>query len=164
MRKARSRGSLTPVSQQAAKARSRRKEEELGNLVGTTAPFTWGIMDSVIVSGRSASNKFFSSINELDNLYLAPNGGKQDAIIPDGILGPGTRIEYFVTSYYVCTPSICYLLPDTTLKLDDPTKLQKLSDFWCWVQDPSVPVAAGVFWSQLTAGGYRSNKKMVILR
>ncbi len=85
-----------------------------GGIVGATGNFTWGIMDSVRISGLSATNKFFSNFNELDNLYIAPNGGKQDAIIPDHILGPGTQIEYFVTSYYVCTPSICYTIPDTT--------------------------------------------------
>ncbi len=93
-----------------------RVTRSLGNIVGASAPFTWGIMDSVIVSGRSAPNKFFSNFSELDNLYIAPNGGKQDAIIPDGILGPGTQIQYFVTAYYVCTPTVAFVLPDTTGK------------------------------------------------
>ncbi len=83
------------------------------NIVGSSGNFTWGIMDSVLINGRSGTNKFFSNFNELDNLYVGPNGGKQDAIIPDHILGPGTQIQYFVTAYYTCTPSITWVLPDT---------------------------------------------------
>jgi len=91
------------------------------NIVGATAAFTWGWMDSVQVGTGAYRNRFDSYFRENDpsfNPGAAPDGdrAKQNGILLDQIFVPGTKVEYFVTANYICTPSICSYLPDTTGK------------------------------------------------
>ncbi len=48
-------------------------------------------------------NNYVSSFREDDDDYVAPDSSDANEIIADGVLGPGTQIEYFVTSAYICT-------------------------------------------------------------
>jgi len=91
------------------------------NIVGPTAAFTWGYMDSAQVGNNVYKNKFDSFFREDDpsaNPGAPPNGdrAKQNGIILDQILVPGTKIEYFVTSNFMCLPTTLAYLPDTTGK------------------------------------------------
>jgi hypothetical protein len=90
--------------------------------------FTWGYMDSCEAAGQAAKNRFCSQFRDGPspgglNLPADPmfswgaDTGEQDEgneIIPDLALTPGTKIEYFITSNYTCTPEVYYYLPDTT--------------------------------------------------
>jgi hypothetical protein len=88
--------------------------------------FAWGYMDSVEIGGAQRS-KFCSYFRE-----LAPAGGltsepkfswgspgttDKDAdneILPDGVFTPGTKIEYFITTNWIPSPTAYYFYPDTT--------------------------------------------------
>lgn len=83
------------------------------NIVGATGQFTFGWMDSVQIGTQAAKNKFISEFREDDDDFVGENLANNE-MIRDGILGPGTQIQYFVTANYTCTPSELYYLPDTT--------------------------------------------------
>ncbi len=94
---------------------------------GTNPNFAWGYMDSVEIWGVQ-KNQFCSQFRE-----LAPNNGQSpepcflwgggteqgegNEILPDGVFTPGTKIEYFLTTNYVLTPTAYYFYPDTTGKV-----------------------------------------------
>jgi hypothetical protein len=85
------------------------------NIVGRQAPFTVALMDSVETASTVFRNRFCSQFREDDDDFAV--GHEQDEeneIIPDGILTPGTKIEYFVTANFTCTPAESYVLPDTS--------------------------------------------------
>lgn len=95
------------------------------NIVGANGQFTFGWMDSVQVGTQVAKNKFVSQFHETtiegglgltEDDYSGDEQGESNEIIPDNVLTPGTKIEYFVTANYICTPSVNYLLPDTAGK------------------------------------------------
>ncbi len=75
--------------------------------------FTSGWMDSAQVGTVVARNKFISSFRENDDDFVA-EGSPDNEMIWDDVLYPGTRIEYFITSNYVGSPTELYYLPDTT--------------------------------------------------
>jgi len=89
-------------------------------IVGPTGSFTWGWMDSVEVSNTQVfTNKYCSYFKENDDDYVpgpAPKPEVHDGneIIRDGILTPGTKIQYFITGNYTCLPTTYFLYPDTT--------------------------------------------------
>jgi len=78
--------------------------------------FAWGYMDSTQFGANASSNRYHSYYHEKDVAFDAGAGeiSPGNEIIPDGILLPGTQIEYFVTANYVTTPEIHFTLPDTT--------------------------------------------------
>ncbi|MBD3160502.1 MAG: T9SS type A sorting domain-containing protein [Candidatus Eisenbacteria bacterium] len=75
--------------------------------------FTWGLMDSVQLGFVVTRNQFCTYFGEGDDDF-AGEGNYENDMFPDDIFLPGTRIEYFVTSYFVDTPNTFYYLPDTT--------------------------------------------------
>ncbi|MCC7142903.1 MAG: T9SS type A sorting domain-containing protein [Candidatus Eisenbacteria bacterium] len=81
-------------------------------IVGPTAEFTSGRMDSVQVLTQVAKHKFWSEFREDDDDFVG-EGVSSNEMIRDGILAPGTQVEYFISANYICTPGISYLLPDT---------------------------------------------------
>lgn len=83
------------------------------NIVGANGEFTYGLMDSVQVGSSVAKNKFISEFREDDDDFAGENLPTNE-MIWDGILAPGTQIEYFVSANYVATPNAMFLLPDTT--------------------------------------------------
>ncbi|MBK8229635.1 MAG: T9SS type A sorting domain-containing protein [Candidatus Eisenbacteria bacterium] len=83
------------------------------NIVGLSAEFTNGRMDSVQVLTQVAKHKFWSEFREDDDDFVG-EGANNNEMIRDGILAPGTQVEYFISANYTCTPGILYLLPDTT--------------------------------------------------
>jgi len=93
------------------------------DIVGPDAAFTFGWMDSVQVGTQAYRSKFCSQFHELvieggqgllEDDWSGDEQGESNEIIPDDVLTPGTKIEYFVTSNFVCTPSEMFLLPDTS--------------------------------------------------
>lgn len=82
------------------------------SIVGPAGEFTFGWMDSTQSGTAAARHRFCSEFREDDDDFTG-EGTNNNEMIRDGILAPGTQIEYFVTSNYTCTPSACYLLPDT---------------------------------------------------
>jgi len=92
--------------------------------------FTWGYMDSIEAANQASKNKFCSQFRDgpstggnnlpKDLMYSwGPDTGEQDEgneMIPDLALTPGTKIDYFVTSNYICLPTTYFYLPDTTGK------------------------------------------------
>jgi hypothetical protein len=89
--------------------------------------FTWGYMDSVEVGTTAYKNRFCSQFRDgpspggqnlpADPCFNWGGGGEQaegNEILPDLCLTPGTKVEYFVTTNYVCTPGADACLPDTT--------------------------------------------------
>ncbi|MFN8547838.1 MAG: FlgD immunoglobulin-like domain containing protein [Candidatus Eisenbacteria bacterium] len=83
------------------------------NIVGPGGQFTYGLMDSA-QSGTSTYRSLFISEFREDDDDFTGEGANSNEMIRDGILGPGTQVEYFVTSNYICTPSEYFYLPDTT--------------------------------------------------
>jgi hypothetical protein len=84
------------------------------NIVGHSAPYTFALMDSVESPSGVLNNRFCSQFHETDDDFRAPDQGEANEIVPDGILTPGTKIQYFVTGNYVCAPNTLYYLPDTS--------------------------------------------------
>ncbi len=76
--------------------------------------FTWGWMDSVQNGSIPLRNKFKSDYRENDTPGFQGEGNPETEMLWDDVFFPGTRIEYFVTSNYVGTPTTLYYLPDTT--------------------------------------------------
>ena len=70
-------------------------------------------MDSVESLTGIYKNKFCSQFRESDDDFSPPEQGETNEMIRDGLLTPGTQIEYFVTANYTCTPAEMFLLPDT---------------------------------------------------
>jgi len=60
---------------------------------------------------ETAKGYYMSRFHETDPHYKP--AGDND-IIPDFLFTPGTTIEYFVQSYWIGTPGIFYIYPDTT--------------------------------------------------
>ncbi|MFN8546692.1 MAG: hypothetical protein U0527_01655 [Candidatus Eisenbacteria bacterium] len=83
------------------------------NIVGATGQFTFGRMDSLQAGAQIAKNKFISEFREDDDDFAGENTNNNE-MIRDGVLPPGTQIQYFITSNYTCTPTQYYYLPDTT--------------------------------------------------
>lgn len=75
--------------------------------------FTWGYMDSQTVGFVTTRNKFISEFREDDDDFVAERDPMNE-MIWDNVLYPGTRIQYFVTSYYYGTPNTLFYYPDTT--------------------------------------------------
>jgi hypothetical protein len=99
---------------------------------GANPSFTWGYMDSVEI-GTTANNalkyEFCSQFRDgpssgggnlpADVCFNWNGGGEQaegNEILPDGVFTPGTKVEYFITTNYICTPTGFYYYPDTTGK------------------------------------------------
>jgi len=78
--------------------------------------FATAKMDSSQIGVNASSSKFHSYFIEQDARFDGGAGEITAAneIIADGILLPGTSIEYFITSNYVTTPENFFLLPDTS--------------------------------------------------
>ncbi len=77
--------------------------------------FTFAYMDSFQIGTNATPNRFLSYFREDDDDYDGSGGELTEAneIIADGVLFPGTQVEYFVTSNYVGNPEH-FLLPDTS--------------------------------------------------
>jgi len=82
-------------------------------IVGLHADFTSGRMDSAETNTQTAKQVFISEFREDDDDFLG-EATSANEMIRDGILTPGTQVQYFVTSNYVCTPAVLGYLPDTT--------------------------------------------------
>jgi len=78
--------------------------------------FAWAYMDSSQIGEYARPSHYHSYYNEKDIAFDAAAGeiSEGNEIIPDGILLPGTQIEYFVTANYITTPNFYSTLPDTT--------------------------------------------------
>ncbi len=83
------------------------------NITGPSGAFTFAWMDSVEIPAGVYSNKFYTHFAEQDDDRVLPDTSPANAIIPDHILAPGTKIEYFVTAAYTCKPTVYYCRPDT---------------------------------------------------
>jgi hypothetical protein len=83
-------------------------------IVGPQGQFTYGYMDSVETTQGVYRNKFCSRFREGDPSFSPPEMGPTNEIIMDGILTPGTKIEYFVTGNFICSPTVYSYSPDTT--------------------------------------------------
>ena len=69
-------------------------------------------MDSLQIGTQTARSKFVGYFREDDPSYQGGPGDELtdlNEIVVDAI-PPGTRIEYFVTSNYVQTPELMYIL------------------------------------------------------
>ncbi|MBD3160829.1 MAG: hypothetical protein GF346_01645 [Candidatus Eisenbacteria bacterium] len=75
--------------------------------------FAWGLMDSVDL-GFYVSDRSFATLFREDDDDFVGEENPENEILWDDVFYPGTRVEYFITSNYVQTPSIVYHLPDTT--------------------------------------------------
>ena len=82
------------------------------NIVGPAAQFAFGWMDSSETNTQTAKNAFISEFRENDDDFVGENGNNNE-MIRDGILAPGTQVQYFLTANYTCTPSQLSFLPDT---------------------------------------------------
>ncbi|MCC7144402.1 MAG: T9SS type A sorting domain-containing protein [Candidatus Eisenbacteria bacterium] len=82
---------------------------------GTAGQFTFGQMDSIQSGAQVSKNKFWSEFRESDDDF-ATEGTNNNEMIRDGILAPGTQVEYFITANYTCTPTEYYYYPDTAGK------------------------------------------------
>ncbi|MBK8233662.1 MAG: hypothetical protein IPK72_24575 [Candidatus Eisenbacteria bacterium] len=82
-------------------------------IVGPNAEFTFGKMDSAQVGTQIFRDRFISEFREDDDDYVG-EATNNNEMIRDGILTPGTQIEYFVTANYICTPTTFSYLPDTS--------------------------------------------------
>jgi hypothetical protein len=83
---------------------------------GPNPDFAWGYMDSV-EAPTASKRAFCSQFRENDPNYAWGGGPEQsegNEILPDLAFTPGTKIEYFITSNYICTPSERFVLPDTS--------------------------------------------------
>ncbi len=83
------------------------------NIVGANGQFTFGWMDSLQSGAQIARNKFISEFRENDDDFQGENSNNNE-MIRDGILPPGTQIQYFLTANFTCSPTQYYYLPDTT--------------------------------------------------
>jgi len=89
-------------------------------IVGPSAPFAYGWMDSIEAGTLIQKNIFCSQYAEYDPNFVGQGSGgvqydqgEDNEIIWDDMLTPGTKIEYFTSSNWTCTPADRYLLPDT---------------------------------------------------
>jgi hypothetical protein len=85
-------------------------------IVGPNGAFTYGYMDSVEVAAGVYRNKFCSRYREGDPASFGSEMSSTNEILMDGIYTPGTKIDYFVTGNYICTPTVYAFVPDTTGK------------------------------------------------
>ncbi len=76
--------------------------------------WTFAFMDSFEVGTNVANNKFLSYFREDDDDFDGGSGDltEPQEIIADGVLFPGTQVNYFVSSNFIGNPQR-YLLPDT---------------------------------------------------
>ncbi len=84
------------------------------DLGGDDIEWTFAFMDSYQVGTNVANNKYVSYFREDDDDFV-PGEELKDAneIIADGVLSPGTQVNYFVSSNFIGN-SQQFLLPDTT--------------------------------------------------
>lgn len=82
-------------------------------ITGATGKFTFGHMDSTQVGFAALKNKRVSEFRENDNDF-AGEGIDDNEIIRDGVLAPGTQIQYFITSNFFTNQGVYFYLPDTT--------------------------------------------------
>lgn len=82
------------------------------NIVGPTGEFTFGRMDSMQIGTQTSKHHFISEFREDDDDF-AGEGTHSNEMLRDGILAPGTQVEYFVSANYIGNPEH-FLLPDTT--------------------------------------------------
>ncbi len=82
---------------------------------GENAEWTFAFMDSFQVGTNTANNKFVSYFREDDDDFDDGSGELTEAneIIADGVLFPGTQVDYFVSSNFIGS-SQSFLLPDTS--------------------------------------------------
>ncbi len=82
---------------------------------GVDGEFTFAFMDSFEVGTNVSPNKFVSYLREDDDDFDPVSGdlSTENEIIADGVLFPGTQVEYFVSANYIGN-SQSYLLPDTS--------------------------------------------------
>jgi len=78
--------------------------------------FATAKMDSSQIGPNPSSSQFLSYFIEGDSRFDSGAGelSEGNEIIADGVLLPGTQIEYFVTGNYLATPNVFSLLPDTS--------------------------------------------------
>jgi len=78
--------------------------------------FATAKMDSSQIGVNPSSSKFHSYFIEEDarHDHGASENSDENEIIADGVLLPGTKIEYFVTGNYLTSPNEFSFLPDTT--------------------------------------------------
>lgn len=81
-------------------------------IVGPGGAFAVGLMDSAQHATGTYRDRMISEFREDDDDF-AGEGTNDNEMIRDGILRPGTQVEYFIASNYTCTPDECFLLPDT---------------------------------------------------
>lgn len=81
-----------------------------GSIVGSTASFAAGRMAEVPSPREPRQWLFASEFHSSDDSYVGA-GLPNNEIVPDGVLLPGTQIEYFVTSNYAASPAITFRLP-----------------------------------------------------
>ncbi len=76
--------------------------------------WTFAFMDSFQVGTNTANNKFISYFREDDDDFDGGAGEltSDNEIIADGVLFPGTQVNYFVSSNFIGNPQ-SFLLPDT---------------------------------------------------
>ncbi|MFN8547288.1 MAG: FlgD immunoglobulin-like domain containing protein [Candidatus Eisenbacteria bacterium] len=84
-------------------------------IVGDNAQFAMGLMDSAQAGTNPYRDRFISEFREQDDDFQGEFTNNNE-MIRDGILAPGTQIQYFVTSNFTCTPTQVSYLPDTTGK------------------------------------------------
>ncbi len=63
---------------------------------------------------NAISNWYMTCFHESDPIAIANGLPEGTEILPNQLFTPGTRIEYFVKSYYTATPAIFFSIPDTT--------------------------------------------------
>jgi hypothetical protein len=68
--------------------------------------FTFGTMDSIQIGSIPMKTRLHSRFSEKDDDFLGEI--KASDMIPDDVLLPGTRIEYFLTSNYMKSPNDLY--------------------------------------------------------
>jgi len=81
-----------------------------------TGDFATAKMDSLQIGVNPSSSKFESYFIEGDARFDAGAGERstENEIIADGVLLPGTRVDYFLSANYVSSTDELYTVPDTT--------------------------------------------------
>jgi len=83
------------------------------NIVGASGKFTFGQMDSVQLGSTPIRWEYISEFREQDDDFAGESADANE-MIRDGILTPGTQIQYFITANFACTPTLYSFLPDTS--------------------------------------------------
>ncbi|MCC7142017.1 MAG: T9SS type A sorting domain-containing protein [Candidatus Eisenbacteria bacterium] len=85
------------------------------SIVGDNAQFAVGLMDSAQNGTNPFRDRFISEFREQDDDFQGENANNNE-MLRDGILAPGTQVQYFITANYTCTPNDAFYLPDTAGK------------------------------------------------